>query len=60
MYKNILSETGELDYLALIALVFFFAFFLYVSWRTIKMSKSEVVYAEELPFSDKKQNKSRG
>lgn len=52
MYKNILSSSGELDYLALVSLVFFFAFFVFVSWRALKMSKTEVVRAQELPFQE--------
>lgn len=51
MYKRIL-ESSNLEILGLFALVFFFAFFVYASWKALKMTKSQVKYAETLPLID--------
>ncbi|MFN3918198.1 MAG: CcoQ/FixQ family Cbb3-type cytochrome c oxidase assembly chaperone [Flavobacteriales bacterium] len=50
--KNHLSTMDSIEIYPLISLMIFVIFFVFVTWRVIKMSKERVEVLENLPLTD--------
>ncbi|MDX1684710.1 MAG: hypothetical protein R3275_05690 [Saprospiraceae bacterium] len=58
MYKHLLKSAGDIDWMALLPLLIFVAFFIVILVLTITRKKSHIRHMKELPFEDdpKKEN----
>ncbi len=52
MYKYILESAENIDWMAIGPLVFFFLFFVGISYMTIRSKKEFIDKMENLPFDD--------
>lgn len=54
MYKYLLAESGYINWMAIFALITFFAVFIITIWVTFKKSPDFIKKMEMMPFSETK------